>query len=198
MTTHFRIGSVLLRILTEQLFSAKGWRVANASRESDAPLVVDLEPTRASAMCSGCGETKHRIHDRKPARTWRHLDTWGLPTRVRCSLRRVRCRHCGMLVEAVPWARPRSRFTHDFEAEVLRRARDTSILGVGRQLGLHWTSVMRLIERWVEESAERQFRQPLRRIGVDELSYGRGQNKYLTVMWDHDRARIAGPPAWSP
>lgn len=73
---------------------------------------------------------------------------------------------------------------------MLRRARDTSILGVCRQLVLHWTSGMRLIERWVEESAERHFRRPLRRIGVDEVSYGRGQNKYLTIVWDHDRSRI--------
>jgi transposase len=74
---------------------------------------------------------------------------------------------------------------------VLRRARDTSILGVCRQLGLHWKSVMRLIERWVEEAAERRFRAPLRHIGVDEISYGRGHRKYLTVVWDHDRARVA-------
>jgi transposase len=49
---------------------------------------------------------------------------------------------------------------------------------------------MRLIERWVEESAERHFRAPLRHIGVDEVSYGRGQHKFLTVVWDHDRSRI--------
>jgi hypothetical protein len=46
---------------------------------------------------------------------------------------------------------------------------------VCRQLGLHWTSVMRLIKRWVEESAARQFKKPLRVIGVDEVSYGRGK-----------------------
>jgi hypothetical protein len=39
----------------------------------------------------------------------------------------------------VRWARTRSRFTHELEAEVLRRARDTSILGVCRQLGLRDT-----------------------------------------------------------
>src|SRR5690606_3567605 len=125
-----------------------------------------------------------------PAREWRHLDAWNVPTFVRSSVRRVRCRHCGVRVEQVPWARTRSRFTHEFEAEVLRRARDTSISGVCRQLGLHWTSVMRLIERWVEESAERQFKKPLRYIGVDEVSYGRGQQKYLTIVWDHQRSRI--------
>lgn len=181
---------MLDHILARQLFAAKGWRIVATTRDDRQRLLVDLEPTRSSAICSGCGETKARFHDTKPAREWRHLDAWNVPTIVRSALRRVRCRHCGIRVEQVPWARTRSRFTHDFETEVLRRARDTSILGVCRQLGLHWTSVMRLIERWVEESADRHFRRPLRRIGVDEVSYGRGQHKYLTIVWDHDLSRI--------
>ena len=165
---------MLLSILTEQLFAAKGWRVAATTREAKRVTVV-LEPTRATAICSGCGETKTHIHDVKPTRTWRHTDLWNVPTLVRAAPRRVRCRHCGVRIEQVPWARTRSRFTHLFEAEVLRRARDCSIAGVCRQLGLHWTSVMRLIERWVEEAAARQFPRPLRVIGVDEVSYGRGK-----------------------
>ena len=180
---------MLLGILTEQLFSAKGWRAAATRRETKG-VVVDLAPTCATAICSGCGETKRRIHDVKAARVWRHTDCWNVPTLVRAALRRVRCRHCGVRIERVPWARTRSRFTHAFEAEVLRRARDCSISGVCRQLGLHWTSVMRLIERWVEESAARQFRRPLRVLGVDEVSYGRGHKKYLTIVWDHTRARV--------
>ena len=191
MQTQKRIGGVLLGILTEQLFPAKGWRVIGVTRDDTRRMIIQLEPPRGSAICSGCGETKKRIHDIKPAREWRHLDCWNAVTFVRAVVRRVRCRHCGVRVEQVPWARTRSRFTHPFEAEVLRRARDTSILGVCRQLGLHWTSVMRLIERWVEESAERHFRAPLRHIGVDEVSYGRGHQKYLTVVWDHDRGRVA-------
>jgi transposase len=109
---------------------------------------------------------------------------------VRAAPRRVRCRHCGVRIEQVPWARTRSRFTHQFEAAILRRARDCSISGVCRQLGLHWTSVMRLIERWAEEAAARQFRRPLRVLGVDEVSCGRGHQKYLTIVWDHERSRV--------
>lgn len=188
---HQRIGRVLLCTLTERLFAAKGWSVLGVRRDDRRrAVVVDLEPVRASAMCSGCGETKRRFHDTKPFREWRHLDGWGTRTLVRASVRRVRCRHCGIRVEQVPWARTRSRFTHAFEADVLSRARDASISAVCRQLGLHWTSVMRLIERWVRESAKRQFRRPLRFIGVDEVSYGRGQSKYLTIVWDHARARV--------
>lgn len=182
---------MLYSILTEQLFTAKGWRVITATRDDRQRMVVHVEPTRTSAICSGCGETKKRIHDVKPAREWRHVNACGdVQLLVRSVLRRVRCRHCGVRIEQVPWARTRSRFTHQFEAEILRRARDTSIAGVCRQLGLHWSSVMRLIERWVEESAEQQFRRPLRYIGVDEVSYGRGQSKFLTIVWDHQRSRI--------
>ena len=59
----------------------------------------------------------------------RHLDaawideallTTGTATLVRAASRRVRCRHCSVRIEQVPWARTRSRFTHQFEAEVLR------------------------------------------------------------------------------
>ncbi|HEX7508956.1 MAG TPA: ISL3 family transposase, partial [Polyangia bacterium] len=64
------------------------------------------------------------------------------------------------------------------------------IAGVCRQLGLHWTTVMRLITHWVEEAVERRFHRKLRIIGVDEVSYGRGQSKYLTIVWDHEAGHV--------
>jgi transposase len=149
-----------------------------------------LEPTRKMADCSLCGR-RCRVHDIKSkAREWRHTDAWGARTVVIAVLRRVRCRRCGIRVERVPWARPRSHFTLHFEAEVLDRVRDAPIQAVCRQLRVHWTSVMRLVERWVSAAAAKRFRRRLRRIGVDEVSYGRGQQKYLTIVWDHDQGEV--------
>jgi transposase len=177
-------------ILARQLYGGNGWRIANERRTSDG-IEVQLVPTRESAICAGCGETKRRTLDTKHrARRWRHLDGWGIPTLVIAPVRRVRCRWCGVRIERAPWARPGSRFTHAFELEMLKRARDTSIAGVCRQLGVHWTTVNRLITRWVKEAADRRFRRRLRMIGVDEISYGRGQSKYLTVVWDHERGQV--------
>jgi transposase len=102
----------------------------------------------------------------------------------------VYCRRCGIGVERVPWARPRARLTQMFESEILRRARTTSIAGICQQLGLHWTTIMRLITHFVEDVASRRFRRRLRYIGVDEVSYGQGQHKYLTVVWDHDAGHV--------
>lgn len=181
---------MLDEILTRQLYGGNGWRISDERLTAEG-IEVYLVPTRESAVCSGCGETKKGFHDTKHrARRWRHLDGWGVHTLVVAPLRRVRCRWCGVRIERVPWARPGSRFTHQFELEMLRRARDTSIAGVCRQLGVHWTTVHRLITRWVKEAADKRFRRPLRMIGVDEISYGRGQSKYLTVVWDHQRGQV--------
>lgn len=177
-------------ILARQLYGGNGWRITDERRTS-AGIEVQLAPTRESAVCAGCGETKRRTLDTKHrARRWRHLDGWGLPTLVIAPVRRVRCRWCGVRIERVPWARSGSRFTHAFELEMLKRARDTSIAGVCRQLGVHWSTVNRLITRWVKEAADKRFRRRLRKIGVDEISYGRGQSKYLTVVWDHERGQV--------
>jgi transposase len=181
---------MLKDILARQLCGGNGWRITD-ERWSAGGFEITLVPTRESAVCSGCGETKKRFHDTKHwDRQWRHLDGWGIRTMVVAPLRRVKCRRCGVRTERVPWARPGSRFTHAFELEMLRRARDTSIAGVCRQLGVHWTTVQRLIKRWVKEAAEKRFRRRLRKIGVDEISYGRGQSKYLTIVWDHEHGQV--------
>lgn len=182
---------MLEKILIDQLYGGNGWRVVETVLcWGTFAVTVHLVPTRQSAVCSQCGVLKRKALDVKKVRRWRHIDTLGWRTDVIAPLRRVDCRRCGIRVERVPWARVGSHLTHRFEAEILDRARETSILGVCRQLRVHWTTVMRLIERWVMECAEKRFHRPLRRIGVDEISYGRGQKKYLTIVWDHDRGEV--------
>src|SRR5438105_2774711 len=144
---------MLENILAQQLSLGKGWRIAQLTYRLDKRgVLVVLTPARRSAVCSGCGETKKKTLDCKnPTRQWRHLDAWNVPTYVVAPLRRVSCRRCGRRVEAVPWARALSRQTWMFEQELLRRARDSSLLGVCRQMKVHWTTAMRLIERAVNE-----------------------------------------------
>ena len=135
---------MLNNILVRQLCGGNGWRITDEKKTTKG-IEVYLEPTRKTAVCSGCGKTKGRIHDRKHgARKWRHLDAWGIQTLIVAPLRRVQCGFCKVRTEQVPWARLGSRFTHLFEREMLLRARDTSISGVCRQLGVHWTTVQRI------------------------------------------------------
>lgn len=127
----------------------------------------------------------------KKVREWQHLDAWGMPTFLKVTqLRRVDCRRCGIRVEGVPWARKGARKTLALEREVLRQAKDSSLSAVARNLKLGWKAVLGIVRRAVAYGLARK-RRNWRHLGVDEFSYGRGAQKYITTVWDHDRDEIA-------
>lgn len=79
-------------------------------------VIVTVRLRRRRRVCSRCGQTgaNLQIHDRRVKR-WRHLDLGRTRCVIECELRRLRCRDCGVHLEAVPWARPEAHHTRDFE-----------------------------------------------------------------------------------
>jgi transposase len=103
---------------------------------------------------------------------------------------RVKCPTHGVVVAAVPWARHDTRFTRTFEDQVAWLAVHTSKSAVAQLMLVTWRSVGGIVTRVVSEA--RQAIDPfanLRRLGIDEVSWRKGQ-KYLTVVLDHDTGRL--------
>jgi transposase len=103
---------------------------------------------------------------------------------------RVSCRKHGVVVARVPWARHDSRFTKDFEDQCAWMAVHVSKTTLAELLRVAWRTVGRIIGSVVDErSAEVDPLNGLRKIGIDEVSFRRGQ-RYLTVVVDHETARV--------
>ena len=165
--------------------------VLGVAIEGDS-IVVRVRPHRREQLrCPVCGR-RCDCHDHEPARRWRAMDL----ARSRCYLEygpaRVRCPEHGVLVERVPWARHRSRFTRDFEDWVACLAVRCCMSAVSRIARVEWHSVGGICRRVYDEiEAQRGVGRfdGLRRIGIDETSYRKG-HRYLTVVVDHDRGRL--------
>ena len=162
--------------------------VLGVSIEGDS-IVVRVRPHRREQLrCPVCGR-RCECHDHEPTRRWRAMDL----ARSKCHLEyrpaRVSCPEHGTLVERVPWARRRSRFTRDFEDWVACLAVRCCMSAVARIARVEWHSVGGICKRVYDEvEAQRGVARfdGLRRIGIDETSYKRG-HRYLTVVVDHDR-----------
>jgi transposase len=103
---------------------------------------------------------------------------------------RVSCRNHGVVVARVPWARQGSRFTKDFEDQCAWMAVHVSKTTLAELLRVAWRTVGRIIGSVVDErSAEFDPLNGLRKIGIDEVSFRRGQ-RYLTVVVNHETARV--------
>jgi len=153
-------------------------------------VIVSVRLRRRRRVCGRCGQTGRRVraHDHRVKR-WRHLDLGAQRCFIECRLRRVWCLDCGAQFEAVPWARHSSRYTRDFEDTVAWLAQQMAKTPIAGLLRIAWDTVGRIVERVLADHLDERRLEGLLAIGVDEISYRRGQ-RYLTSVADHASGSI--------
>lgn len=100
-------------------------------------------------------------------------------------LHRVSCKACGALgVEQIRIADPRKSYTKRLAQFVLMLCRFCALAHVAQITQLAWGSVKEILRANLERRSKHVSWKGLKYIAIDEISYGRGQNKYLTVVMD--------------
>jgi transposase len=172
-----------------RLLRLKGVWIKKVRFEPGA-VVVDVALRRRRLLCPECEHTSRARKDTRPEDTvWRHLDlgTWRLE--VRCRRRRLWCPEHGARTEGVPFARPGSEFTRDFECLVAWLATRTDKTTIKRMLRIDWGTVGRIISRVCADELDPSRLDDLFDIGIDEVSW-RKQHRYLTLVVDHQRRQV--------
>jgi transposase len=154
-------------------------------------LVARVRPQVAyRSRCSRCAQRCPGYDASSAPRRWRSLDLGTTPVFLQASTHRVACPEHGVVVAAVPWARPGSRFTTAFEDTVAWLVCHATLTVVATLLRIAWRSTSEIVTRVVAGRAGQINRLAgLRRIGIDEISYRKGQ-RFLLIVVDHDTGRL--------
>ena len=154
-------------------------------------VVAHVRPSkRFGSRCGLCRQRCPGYDQGAGRRRWRGLDLGTVKVFVEADAPRVSCREHGVVVAAVPWARHDARFTTAFDDTVAWLASTCSKSAVTALMRIAWVSVGAVIDRVVAETDAKVDRlEGLRRVGIDEISYRKGQ-RYLTVVVDHDSGRL--------
>lgn len=167
------------------------WQVQRVDLKLAANRVeVDVEHDREAAVaCPECGRSCAR-HDHTPQRQWRHLDVMQFATIIRARVPRCQCPEHGVITAQVPWAEPHGRFTLMFEAfalTVIEAAR--SFVQAMEILKVDWHTIQEIVRRAVERGLSRRSTEAVKQVGMDEKSFGRGQD-YVSLMTDLSGRRV--------
>jgi transposase len=103
---------------------------------------------------------------------------------------RCQCPEHGVVTVQVPWAEPHGRFTLMFEAfavKVIEAAR--SFVQAAEILKLDWHSIQEIVRRAVERGLLRRSTEKVKLVGIDEKSFGRGQD-YVSLLTDLGGRRV--------
>ena len=155
----------------------------------EGALVMEVRPSWRRPRCSGCEQRRGR-YDTLAPRRWRHLDFGGGRVYLRYGLRRVSCRACGVVAEAVPWCDvTTARFTTRFEDAVGFLVPRCDTTSVQEMFDSAWVTVGQIVERVMQRQRPADPLDGLMAIGIDELSYRKG-HKYVTTVTDQLSGRI--------
>jgi transposase len=191
------------RLLRLALKLPAHWRIADAKLTDFDPemvardqsltryrgrLDVVLEPVTGPLPCPECGKSSRR-YDSRPLQTWEHLGLFDYRTYLHAAPVRVDCEAHGVRTVAMPWARPGSGFTLEYELRVLDLARQMPVHALAGTLGVSDHRLWRVVHHWASILRRNVSMQNVRRIGIDEKSSRRG-HKYVTIVVDLDTRKV--------
>lgn len=177
--------------LLNRVLNFSGASITKVEFEGHGLVVATVKLTaRKKLSCPHCPyATKAGYDTRWTESTWRHLDLGGTALVLKMLRRRLRCPEHGVVAQAVPFARPNSRFTRDFEdlvAWLVTRTDKTSVSAFAR---VAWRTVGAICERVVADQLDDTRFENLVHLGVDEISWKKHHN-YLTLVSDHETSTI--------
>ena len=178
----------LITILN-QCYRQKGfvYREASFVGQHRHQIEVSIVPRkRSKANCSGCGKPCPG-YDRLPSRRYEFIPFWGFKVFLVYAKRRVQCRDCGVVTEAVPWARGKHHLCDAYMLYLADWARKLSWKEVAQRFKTSWEKVFHSVEYVVNWGLEHRDMNDITAIGVDEVQWHKG-HRYLTLVYQIDSA----------
>lgn len=176
---------MLVKTILNRLERNKSFVYGNPKFRQGLPLAIEV-PIKArknsKPICSGCGKPG-ATYDRLSERAFQYVPLWQILVFFIYSMRRVDCRGCGVTVEMVPWAEGKTQLTTKYRWFLAAWARRLSWKEVGTVFQTTWQNVCRSVELAVEWGLRNRVLKGITAIGVDEIQWQRGQQHYLTVVY---------------
>lgn len=165
------------------------WQVKRVALRHEAGE-IEVEVVCAEHVW-GCPKCQQRMHLHEwEERRWRHLDSCQFRTIIVARVPRVSCPEHGTQTVAVPWAEKFGRFTRLFERLAIDLMQECSIKATCQILRISWDEADGIKQRAVARGVQRKEARPVKRLGVDEKSAGRGQD-YVTIVASLEPGRAA-------
>lgn len=155
-----------------------------------------LVPTCVVDVCPECSKPCDRWHQKRWIKDVVDLPLGDRPVRLKVRVFQFHCEHCGriwtpksLLLTPGMGAKATGRFVEQ-AAELIERA---DISGVAAFYGIPRKTLERWYYQWLDqptELSEEEHAEPIRSLGVDELSLKKKHGQYVAVIIDHTNRRV--------
>lgn len=164
-----------------------GFSVVNVERMGQSEIWIELDSLSSRHRCPLCRGPGTRYDC-----VYRRIQDLPFgPTLVflLVPVTRILCARCGVHQVRLSWTAPGARRTRRLDHMIYLMTEETTVSYAAALNSLSWDTVHRIEVRFARERLRGRFRGPYRKIGIDEVSYGK-RHRYLTIVTDLERRRV--------
>lgn len=154
--------------------------------EPEHQLVLICEVAHQIAICPDCQQPSEAIHEYKPQLV-RDVSAFGLECYLDYVRRRFKCHTCQKPFTEQLATVSLGRYTVRYEGYIFEQYRQAAISEIAYQEKLGYKAAQGLFYRQAEARVSQVKPQPVRRLGLDEISLKKGHRQFMLVLSDLDR-----------
>lgn len=177
-------------VLAKIILVTSPWEIKKVDVNKPTKTVnVFIDFKRGSKFsCPKCN-TECSIYDSK-YRVFRHLDICDYRCYLNIKIPRIQCEQHGIkVISKHVFGRQNSHFSFKFDALIMRKVREMSVVSIARELGEVDTTLWSVINHYLKQGINQIDCSSTRRVGVDETSTKKGHN-YITIFTDLDTDNV--------
>jgi transposase len=153
-------------------------------------VVFVIDRKAETCRCVACGSA-NVWRQGVVARKFRTVPIGGKGVELEARIPRLACQDCGVVRQAaIGFAEPRRSYTKLFERYVLDLSRQMTIKDVACHLSVGWGIVKDIQKRYLYKRFGKPKLKHLKQIAIDEISTGKGQRKYVTIVMDLESGAV--------
>ena len=154
--------------------------------EPEHQLILLCEIVHQVAICPDCQQPSTAIHEYK-SQLVRDVSAFGLECYLDYIRRRFKCQHCQKPFTEQLASVSLGRYTVRYEHYIFEQYRQASIVEIAYQENLGYKAAQGIFYRQAEARVAQSKTQPVRRLGLDEISLKKGHQQFMLVLSDLDQ-----------
>jgi len=157
-------------------------------------LIITVESTKTTAVCSRCGKIIWKFHGRDDWVKLRYLSVFGHPTYLRYRPKRYRCEYCDgqpTSAQRLDWHEPNSPNSFAYEQHILLQLVNTTVEDVAVKEKLSYDRVLGILERHISGQVDWSGYSELGVLGLDEIALRKGHRDFVVIVTARKEERIS-------
>lgn len=163
--------------------------VVEKIQETENTLILFVKSTNKTAVCPGCGQTSHRLHQNKRYLV-KDLPLSNREVILSVNRRRFKCQKCQKPFSEVLYF-VFKKFTIRYAQSITQQIIHSDLKNVAHHNGLTAEEVDSMVMYYCQVIYPLELSN-LRKLGIDEISLVKGQGKFIVVLVDLDSHKLIG------